>query len=267
MNKPFSKRHGFRHIQSAPITVRTDAPSELRGIIIQLAYQFGFSPRTLRPLVCRALRKRPDSDNWSEYPNIDNEIHSLVDGCEWYRVYDIIEDIAGAMREAPFSFDPEQFESELNDYFAENGIGWKIAEGRLEVRGDELFEQSLHRADEELNACGFVTATNELRESLRDLSRRPEPDVTGAIQHSMAALECVARSVCGDEKATLGEILKRHRGVIPRPLDEAVAKLWGFASENARHVSEGRGPSFAEAELLVGVVASTVTYLTKKQSA
>lgn len=265
MSKPFSKRHGFRQVQSAPITVRTDAPLELRGIIIQLAYEFGFSPRTLRPLICRTLRKRPDSDNWSEYPNIDDEIHMLADECEWYRVYDIVEDIANAMHEAPYSYDADQFESELNDYFAENGIGWKIAKGKIEVRGEELFERSLRRAEEELEASGFTTATSELRESLRDLSRRPEPDVTGAIQHSMAALECITRSACGDEKATLGEILKRHRDVIPRPLDEAVAKLWGFASENARHVSEGREPSFAEAELLVGVVAGVVTYLGKKQ--
>jgi len=46
-----------------------------------------------------------------------------------------------------------------------------------------------------------------------------------------------------------------------------VSKLWGFASENARHVSEGREPSFAEAELLVSVVAAAATYLAKKQPA
>jgi hypothetical protein len=265
MSNSFSKRYGFRQVRGAPITMRTDAPLELRGVIVQLAYECGFSPRTLRPLVCRTLRKRPDGDNWSEYPNIDNEIHALVDGCEWYRVYDVIEAVAGVMRETPFSYETDRFESELNDYFVENGIGWKLVAGRIEVRGDAIFEESIRRAGEHLQTSGFSTATNELREAIGDLSRRPAPDVTGAIQHSMAALECVARAVCRNEKATLGEILKQHRGVIPRPLDEAVAKLWGFASENARHVSEGREPSFAEAELLVGVVAGVVTYLTKKQ--
>lgn len=267
MSISFSKRHGFHEVHGAPITIRADAPRELRGVIVQLAYECGFSPRTLRPLVCRTLRKRQDDDNWSEYPNIDNEIHSLVDGCEWYRVYDVIEAIADPTQDAPFSHQPGQFESDLNDYFTENGIGWKLTAGKIEVRGDELFEQSIHRADEQLQASGFATATNELREALRDLSRRPAPDVTGAIQHSMAALECVARVACGNEKATLGEILKRYREVIPKPLDEAVSKIWGFASENARHVSEGREPSFAEAELLVGMVAGAVTYLAKKHEA
>lgn len=263
----FSRRHGFRHFRNVPITVRTDAPPELRSVVIQLAYECGFSPKTLRSLVCRTLRKRPDSSNWSEFPNIDDEIHSLVDDSEWYRVYDVIEAVAGAMRQAPFSYEADQFESELNDYLVENGIGWKLAAGRIEVRGDEIFEQSIHGVEEQLQASGFVTATSELREAIRDLSRRPAPDVTGTIQHSMAALECVARAVCANEKATLGEILKQYRGIIPRPLDEAVSKLWGFASENARHISEGRKPSFAEAELLVGVVASVATYLAKKQQA
>jgi len=267
MIESFSKRHGFRQIHDVPIAVREDAPSELRGVVIQLAYECGFNPTRLRQVVCKSLRKRPDSTNWSEYPNIDDEIHSLVDECQWSRVYDVLEAIVAVMREAPYSYDANKFESEINDYFAENGIGWKLVAGIVEVRGEDAFEQSIQRAQEQLHASGFSTATSELREAIRDLSRRPAPDVTGAIQHSMAALECVARVASGNEKATLGEILKQHRGTIPRPLDEGVAKLWGYASENARHVTEGREPTFAEAELLVGVVAGVVTYLAKKQRA
>lgn len=267
MSDTFSKRQGFRQVHGVPITVRMDAPPELRGVVIQIAYECGFTPSTLRPVACRVLRKRPDSNNWSEYPNIDGEVHSLLDECEWYRVYDVIEAIASVMLAAPYSYDAHRFEVELNDYFTENGIGWKLTTGRMEVRGDALFERSVQQAQNQLQTSGFSTATSELREAIGDLSRRPTPDVTGAIQHSMAALECVARSVCGSERATLGEILKQYRGTIPRPLDEAVSKLWGFASENARHVTEGREPSFAEAELLVGIVAGVVTYLAKKLQA
>jgi hypothetical protein len=83
----------------------------------------------------------------------------------------------------------------------------------------------------------------------------------------MAALECVARVCSKDEKATLGDIIKCHRDLIPKPLDEAITKIWGFASENARHVSEGRIAAFEEAELIVGVVASVSAYLVKKNEA
>jgi hypothetical protein len=267
MSDIFSKRHGFRQVHKVPITVRMDAPLEFRGVIVQFAYECGFSPKTLRPLVCRTLCKRENANNWSEYPNIDNEVRSLVDDCEWYRVYDVVEAIAAAMQHAPFSYEHEKFEAGLNDYFVENGIGWKIVDGNLEVRGVEIFEQSMHQAEDELQGTGFSTAGSELHEALHDLSRRPSPDVTGAMQHSMAALECVARVACGDQKATLGEILKRYRDLIPRPLDEAVTKMWGFASENARHINEGREPSFEEAELVVSMVAGVSTYLAKKHGA
>lgn len=267
MTESFSKRHGYHQSVESEITVRQNAPYELRGVVVQLAYACGFRPEGLRKLVCRVLKKRPDPNNWSEYPNIDHEIHKLIDECEWYQVYDVIEGIAERMRETPYSYEMEKFENELNDYFLENGIGWKLVEGKIEVRGSETFEQTVHAAETQLETKGLGTARNELHEALRDLSRRPTPDITGAIQHSMAALECVAREVCGDEKATLGDILKRYPDIIPRPLDEAVSKAWGFASEHARHIREGREPTFEEAELVVGVASAITTYLARKHEA
>jgi len=60
----------------------------------------------------------------------------------------------------------------------------------------------------------------------------------------MAALECVARHVSNDERATLGEIIQRHAAElgIPRPLDGAIERMWGHASEVARHFT-GHLPS------------------------
>jgi hypothetical protein len=267
MSQRFSERHGHASAAAAPITVRDDAPHDFRGVLLDLSYEFGFRPKTLRPLVCKVLRKRPDDDNWSEYPNIDSEIRRLIDDADWYRVYDIVEAVAHSLNSGEIRGDMDRFRSELNTYFAENGIGWKLQGTELEARGGEVLETTLQAANAALSASSMSTAQNELHEALRDLSRRPAPDTTGAIQHSMAALECVARHACGDEKATLGEIIKRYKDLIPKPLDEAVSKLWGFASENARHLSEGKMPSYEEAELVVGVVASVSTYLSKRADA
>ena len=84
--KPFSKRHGFHRPAETEISVRHDAPHEFRGVLVDLAYECGFRPKRLRPLVCRILRKREDTNNWTEYPNIDYEVRNLIDDCEWYRV-------------------------------------------------------------------------------------------------------------------------------------------------------------------------------------
>ena len=51
----------------------------LRGVIVRLAYERAFRPKTLRPLVCRTLQGRQDKYNWAGYPSIDNEVRAQ--GC------------------------------------------------------------------------------------------------------------------------------------------------------------------------------------------
>ncbi|HEV2398599.1 MAG TPA: hypothetical protein VGS27_16765 [Candidatus Sulfotelmatobacter sp.] len=77
----------------------------------------------------------------------------------------------------------------------------------------------------------------------------------------MAALECVAGDVCGDKQATLGEIIKRYPGTITTPLDDSVATAWGYASEMARHIREGRKPERKDVELIVGLAATVANCL------
>jgi hypothetical protein len=246
----FSKRHGYS-APPAEITIREDAPRNLRNAVLYFAEEAGLGPHDLRDVVCRALGRAPDvEENWS-YENVIREVRGHIDDCSWFRVYDIIEKLYERIQPRD-SERAAEFEQKINTFFSEEGIGWQLVGGVVETRGTEAFEASLREARETLDSRGFSTASNELHEALADLSRRPTPDITGAVQHSMAALEAVARVACGDEKATLGDIIKRHEGLIPRPLDAAVEKVWGFASEMGRHLREGREPNRDEAELVVG---------------
>ncbi len=265
----FSRRHGFTP-PDAEITVRDDAPEELRGVLVDLAYESGMIPGEVRSVVCRTLRRREDPDNWSPFPNIDREVRGHLDDCEWPEVYDCAEALYGRLINQHVQIAGKHvtavshFEEELNKYMRRRGIGWQMHSGRLEVRGSEAFERSLSNVREELDTSGRTTAANEIHEAISDLSRRPQPDITGAIQHALAALECVARDVTADPKATLGQILGRNPGLLPAPLDQAIEKLWGFASEQGRHVREGRIPTFEEAEVAVHVAAAAARYLAKK---
>lgn len=108
-----------------------------------------------------------------------------------------------------------------------------------------------------------MTSQSEIKEAITDLSRRPIPEITGSIQHSLAALECVCREVTRDKKATLGTLINDHPNIVPKPLDDAIKKSGG-SSEQGRHLQEGRHPSYEEAELLVHLSASLCVYLTNK---
>ena len=63
--------------------------------VLETAWELSLSPPPLRIIICRALRVRPDPGNWSEYPNVWDEVQGLMYGCEWFKVYDIIEVMHG----------------------------------------------------------------------------------------------------------------------------------------------------------------------------
>lgn len=259
----FSERHRLTP-PDAPITVRNDAPHWLRDVVIDLAYEAHLRPSHLRSTLCGLLLESPDSNNWSEFPNVDGEVRGLIAGAEWFQIYDFIESIVKSLVTGGNPEALDRFTKRVNEAFRRKGVGWQLVDGRIEIRGEETFESSVRTAISAVQDTGRAVAGRELHEALHDLSKRPSPDITGAIQHAMAALECVARDVTGDSNATLGEIIKRNPGLLPAPLDTGVAKIWGYASEQGRHLREGNAPKQEEAELVVGLAGALVTYLVKQ---
>ena len=260
MSESFSERYGYRGLEPE-ITIREDAPDFLRYHIANTARDCQLSATAIRTIVCGVLLEAPDPSNWSEYPNIWDEVLDLLRECPWYKVYDVAEALWRSFETRPDK--QQQFEAELNRVFHEKGIGWELKnpEG-IVFRGDETFAIATQQAVEAFVETGRYTAAGEIHEALKDISRRPEPDRTGAIQHSMAALECVARDLSGQPNQNLGQIVGTLG--LTAPLDEAVRKLWGYASQNGRHVQEGKNGDTAEAELVVSVACSLAVFLLRR---
>ncbi len=272
-NDSFSRRHGF-HDDNPPISIWEDAPEDFRHAVLAVARdEGGLDPHDLREIVCKVLRKRPDPSNWSAYPNVWGEVQSHIEHCPWYRVYDIVEAISrtlaskGPVSLGEGSIGQLRFEDEINLLMAEFGIGWKLNDEKITARGEDSYEEYLKQASQNLEQAKRPTALTELREAMQDLSRRPFADTSGAIQHAMAALECLSRDVAKDHKPTLGKLIQSHPDLFPKPVDSAVEKLWGFASENARHGKEGNDPTREDAMLVVGISATLVNYLIHKLGA
>jgi hypothetical protein len=192
--------------------------------------------------------------------------------CEWFRVYDVVEDIYGQLvyyeqEHADTAVDEPRarpFRIAINEYFKHAGIGWQLVDGQVVTRGDDAFENTVRTAVSVLAESGRQTAASHLREAIKALSARPEPNSAGAIYHAMGSMECLARDLAGTPKDTLGAILKRRPDLLPKPLDTALSQIWGYASNEARHVVEGRNPSRNDAALIVGLVSALATYLSAK---
>ena len=53
---------------------------------------------------------------------------------------------------------------------------------------------------------------------------------------------------------------------LPTPLDQAVHKLWGYASERGRHIRERQAVDRTDAELVVAIAGSLCTFLVQRRS-
>jgi hypothetical protein len=194
----------------------------------------------------------------------------MVMNCEWFQVYDIIEDIF-----AQLSFHEEElaaneeprahpFQQEINFYLRYAGIGWQMVDGLILSRSNDEFERTVETAKAELSASGRTTASDRIRKALENLSVRPNPDYSGAISHTTGAMECVLHDIT-DETMTLGKYLQSFPQLFAPTMRKALDGLWGYSSEEgARHGREGVEPPRDDAEFIVAIAAAVTTYLNRK---
>lgn len=194
-----------------------------------------------------------DPQGWAKF-------YKFIEDFDWWQVYDFIEFCYAS----PHLPGKREFAFLLNEEFSKENIPYQFdREGEIVYKGSEAFEVAVATAESVLAATGRSTARDEIHKALKALSNRPVPDLTGAVQHAVAGLECVANDVCGESGETLGQIVKKHPDKFPAPLGEAVSKLYGFASQKGRHILEGAEPDLKEAELVVGIAATVATYLSR----
>lgn len=264
----FSSRFGYVDRTPVPISLRDELPTSIRRTVVDIVRRCGWGWDSL--YFCAAEVGR---NSWEPRPghltdeSVVRQIQQLVETWPWYFVLDFVELACRKMNEWKVSGDGhpiDYLELRINDYFAHTGVGWQLRSGKFFSRETPALERILHQAGAALGENQFATAEKQIQEALAALSRRPNANVSGAIYHAKAAIECVLRTTSGDRQSTLGKILNDHPGLIPKPLDIAVEQAWGFASERGRHLQEGKEPSRAEAELVVGLAATVVTYLVTK---
>lgn len=275
---PFSVRQGL--IAAPAIRYRDDLPKQLREPIFQTCRRY-LPPDFLWERV-QAIMNPYGIDEMprggsiaiakeEDHPDIVAAKQALLN-CEWFRLYDVVEDLYRELVHYESEFAPEDekpraypFRNDLNEYFRYAGIGWQLSsDGQIVTRGDDAFEQTVHTAEQELNNAGRTTAANRLKKAVQGLSARPQADTAGAISHATGAIECVLHDITG-QATTLGRYLNRHTTLFPASMRKALDGLWGFSSEEgARHGREGAEPARADAEFIVAVSAAVTTYLNRK---
>ena len=252
--------------------IRDSIPHGVRKSILAMSYEHIRDLRAFQRILYSELRLPfPDASIGrtgklrSSEMNEIRHIFFFEASCPWHKVYDIIESLFRWI-EYSVPYKISEFSEDINQCFLEEGIGWKIVDGKIVSRGDDALESSIERAIDTARKSGRQTAAKRIEDARGALSRRPEADLAGAINHAMGALEAVARDMSGNPKLTLGEIIKKYPSLFPKPLDESLSKIWGYSSNIARHVEEGKEPDREEAELVVGLSSCLVSYINSKNS-
>jgi len=258
----FSQRYGYteRPAVGPSDLIREDAPESIRVGFLDF-FEERVGPGRLREVVCKVLRKRPNPDNWSLYPNIWQEVQELVYEAPWPLFYDIVE----AVVESYSGTERKAIADQLNVLFSEEQLAWHIVDAQVVLRTGDVTDEIVAYAEEGLEESGRSTALAELRKAVQALSRRPQPDTRDAVRWALGAMEAVARDITGDRNATLGSILnKKGDTLLASPLPSAFEMIWGYASNVARHVDETKSPTLDEAILVVGLVGACVAYLSRR---
>ncbi len=253
----FSNRYGYARekgdliYESAPQQVRVG----LREILAKCGYD---CPSSQRTVICKVLRIRPDPNNWSEYPNIDYEVDSLIHDSEWFDFYDMCERIAQSMASKPF-------EEEFNKILWEEHVGYQMQQGKLLKVGSEEFDQAVSESRIELGDPRFEVASQQFKKALAFRNSMP-PDYPNAVKEAVNALEGTLQVVVNMPGTALPALLSSLQPSLASSLKKLYDGLYayGSASEGARHAGVGgHVPSAEEAELIIHTAAAAIRYVIK----
>lgn len=263
----FSKRFGLRPVPEG--LMYEEVPRRARVGLYHIVEQFfGGRQQVYLPLykaICTALRIPIDRSVLHEY-DASMAIEMLIMGCDWWEFYDICEVLW-----TPLDYrNRKEYSAQVNALFGEEKLGFELTDGRVEKRGAGFIDAQVRETRYLLKEPEFKGADEHFEKAIRAINTRPRPDVENCVKDAVAACESVGRIIAKDDKALLSDIIKdmAENGVIPRPLDQVIQKLYAYRGDQPG-VSHGLvGTSKVtvdEAEFVLAVSAGIIIYLVKKK--
>jgi len=184
---------------------------------------------------------------------------------EWYKVYDFVEFVASAL-ECELQ---KKYINFCNTVLEQEMCGYRFVATQIVQITDGAEISAIEDGIAEAERTGLSNVEHHLRSALAMLANRKSPDYRNSIKESISAVEAIARLICGDKKATLGQALKvmeEKVGLHPA-LKNGFMNIYGYTSAEGgiRHalVNESK-TDFADAKYMLGACSAFVQYLITK---
>jgi hypothetical protein len=265
----FSKRYGLRPTPEG--LMYEDVPERARTGLYHIVRQF-FDNKyaALYNVLCVALRipvnRHVETSATPDF-RASLEIENLIKDCQWWQFYDMCEVLWQAMK---YKNERNVLSDEINALFREEHLGFELKEGKVEKTGSGFIDARVKEARYLLKEPEFKGADEHFEKALKALNTRPNPDVENCIKDAVAAIESVGRIIVNDEKTLLSDIIKEmaKNKVIPKPLDEAIQKVYAYRGDQpgvAHGLVGASKVTIDEAEFVLAMSAAIIIYLVNKR--
>lgn len=122
---------------------------------------------------------------------------------KWYEVYEFIEFISAY---SISSGNRDGFISDCNKIFEKENSGYRFVDGKIiEISSSDEVDE-IEKAIE--NAAPYYGVKQHLVSAITLMSDKENPDYRNSVKESISAVESLCKKIAGDEKATLGVVLK-----------------------------------------------------------
>lgn len=148
----------------------------------------------------------------------------IFDGV-YFEVLDLIEWIIKNYVDS----DVDKIKDAINHLLQRESCGFRIVnEEIVEITSEEEIKE-IEKASETISPY-----STHLKRALELLADKKSPDYRNSAKESISAVEAICREVCRNDKATLGDALKKLRSEIAvNPVfQSAMSKLYGFVSDD-----------------------------------
>jgi hypothetical protein len=203
---------------------------------------------------------------------------SLIMKLEWYQVYYFCERIyANFLKEMEYfdgtvaTIDDAQwaFTNEINQIMEEENLAYYFENGLFYRRGRAQTQKALERVGTVLGDPRLEKVRKLFNKAKASFDKRPEADVENCVKDAVCALElCLEILLSKPVGKDFSGALKRLQGngskQIPVPIGESMIKLHSYRGSGvniAHGTTEGNKVTIIEAELVLSMVATYITYL------
>jgi hypothetical protein len=184
-----------------------------------------------------------------------NHLKEYFFSCEWYELYNFLEEIA---QDKSDLLNQEKKEW-INDILQKHNAAYRFVDNYVV----EITSEQEIMAIEDAMKTECDPVRDHLRASLRMLSDKGNQDFRNSVKESISAVEAVCRNISGRKTATLSDALKHVENCHPA-LSQGFKSIYGYTSDESgiRHaLNEESEITYSDAKFMLVACSAFVSYL------